>query len=202
MLSFASLIAYLATQETQFATTGIMPPMGRLFITTNYVGVLLQALLMIPVARAVHSLVKDRAPAASRVNLNVALVALSGVALLRFLLLLSPAVSDILFMAPMGFVGLWLITSNWLLAGTISNTLRVVGTLAGVGLVILGASFFFLGGLLVFRDGPYSYANNVNFHIGIGIGGFPGFIVYPIWTIFLGRWLLRLSGTALARVAA
>ena len=94
-------------------------------------------------------------------------------------------------MGPMGFVGLWLIVVNWLLADVLSRTLRIAGTVAGVGLIILGASFFFLGGLLVLRDGPFAYASNVNFHIGIAIGGFPAFIVYPIWAILLGRKLLR-----------
>ncbi len=61
-------------------------------------------------------------------------------------------------------------------------------------MVIVGASFFFLGGLVVLTEGPYAYAHNVNFHIGIAVGGLPGFIMYPIWAILLGRKLLRGAG--------
>lgn len=190
-VAIGALIAYLATQASEFIGTGVMPPLGKALITSNYAAVLLQALLMIPVAFALHALGRRRAPGTSRAALYVAVISLGGVALVRFLLLLSPAVSDILFMGPMGFVGLWLVAVNWLLAGVLPIWLRVLGTIAGIGLVILGASFFFLGGILVLWDGPFSYTNNVNFHVGIAIGGFPGFIIYPLWAIFLGRNLLR-----------
>jgi hypothetical protein len=194
IVSFVCLIAYLTTQVDQLIKSGIMPPAGRILITTNYVGVLVQALLMLPVALAVNTLTRDRAPNASRIFLVVGIVALLGVALARLLLLFSPAVSDILFMGPMGFVGVWLIAVNWLSADVMSTVLRILGMTAGLGLMILGASFFFLGGLAVLTDGPFAYANNVNFHIGIRIGGFPGFILYPIWAILLGRRLLRMQG--------
>ena len=174
-----------------------MPPVGRILITTNYVGVLVQALLMVPVALALRALIRNQTPAISRTFLVVGTTALLGVALARLLLLLNPAVSDILFMGPMGFVGVWLIAVNWLSAGVISRVLRTLGIIAGLGLVILGASFFFLGGLAVLTDGPFAYANNVNFHIGIAIGGFPAFILYPIWAILLGRRLLRMQDTRL-----
>jgi hypothetical protein len=96
-------------------------------------------------------------------------------------------------MAPLGFVGVWLIAVNWLAGGVISIVLRIMGIIAGLGLVIVGASFFFLGGLAVLTDGPFAYANNVSFHIGIRIGGIPGFILYPIWAIMFGRSLLRMQ---------
>jgi hypothetical protein len=193
IVSFVCLIAYLTTQVDQFIQSGVMPPAGRILLTTNYVGVLVQALLMVPVAFAVSTLMRDKTPTASRIFLVVGIVALLGVALARLLLLFSPAVSDILFMGPMGFVGVWLIAVNWLSAGVISRVLRITGMIAGLGLTILGASFFFLGGLAVLTDGPFAYANNVNFHTGIRIGGVPGSILYPIWAILFGRRLLRLQ---------
>jgi len=98
----------------------------------------------------------------------------------------------------MGFVGVWLIAVNWLLGGVFHVALRVLGIVAGLGLVILGASFFFLGGLAVLTDGPFAYTNNVNFHIGIAIGGFPAFILYPIWAIFAGRKMLQSRGFGIA----
>jgi hypothetical protein len=191
IISIACLIAYLATQARQFMEAGVMPPLGAVFTKGFNVGGLLQALCMIPVGIALHTLARQRSPGVSQAAVVVGVIALAGVASLRLLLLLNPAVPDILFMGPMGFVGAWLIVVNWLLAGLLPRMLRIVGTVAGVGLVILGASFFFLGGLAVLTDGPSAYANDVDFHVGIRIGGFPGFILYPIWAILLGRRLLR-----------
>jgi hypothetical protein len=100
-------------------------------------------------------------------------------------------VSDILFMAPTTFVGLWLVVVNWLLAGKLSLSARALGTTAGLGLLTVGLSFFFLGGLVVLTEGPFAYANDKDFHLGIAIGGVPGFILYPVWAVLLGRMLLR-----------
>lgn len=191
IVAFGCLIAYLATQATEFIETGVMSPLGRLLISINYGGVMLQALLMVPVARALYSEARSRAPKASSFALAIGLVALVGVAIVRLLQFFSPAVSDILFMAPMGFVGIWLIAINFLLVGVFRGALRALGTVAGLGLLVLGASFFFLGGLAVLTDGPFAYTNNVNFHIGIAIGGFPAFILYPTWSILVGREMLR-----------
>jgi hypothetical protein len=192
IVAFACLIAYLATQATEFIRTGVMSPLGKLLISSNYIGVMLQALCMVPVVYALHSFVRLRAPRVSTTVLVIGLVALIGVAVIRLLQFFSPAVSDILFMGPMGFVGVWLIVVNGLLGGVLHGALRILGIVAGLGLVILGSSFFFLGGLAVLTDGPFAYTNNVNFHIGIAIGGFPAFILYPIWAILLGRKLLQL----------
>ena len=191
IISVASLVVYLASQATEFAESGVMPPLGKVLLTTNYAGVMLQALLMIPVALTVHAIGAQRSFRLSRIAVTIGVIALAVVAFLRLLLLLSPAVSDILFMGPMGFVGAWLIVVNWLLAGTLTGALRATGMVAGIGLVILGASFFFLGGLVVLTDGPFAYADDADFHVGIAIGGVPGLIVYPIWAILLGRTLLR-----------
>jgi hypothetical protein len=191
ILALACLVAYLATQARTFMQTGVMPPMGRLLITANYGGVLLQALLMIPAAIAILALGRRRSPNLSRAAAAVGCIALGAVALARLALLVNPAVSDILFMGPMGFVGVWLLAANWLLGGTLSRSARIVGTIGGVGLVVVGASFFFLGGLVVLTDGPYAYGKDVDFHVGIAIGGVPGFILYPIWAVLLGRVLLR-----------
>src|SRR4051794_11314000 len=186
-ISLASLLAYLVTQADEFMKTGVMPPVGKILITTNYVGYALQAVLMIPVALLLHDLGRQRSPQVSRVSVAIGIVALLGMAIMRVLPVAYPAVSDILFMAPMGFFGIWLIAFSWLLKGRLSRGLRITGTIAGTGFAIVGASFFFLGGLAVLTDGPFAYANDEDFHVGIRIGGFPAFVLFPIWTILLGR---------------
>jgi ketosteroid isomerase-like protein len=191
LVAVVCLIAYLTTQAQTFMQSGVMPPLGRMLLTANVAGGLLQALLMIPAAIAVSALVERGSSHVSQAMTVVGCIGLSVVALLKLLLLLpDPAVSDILFMGPTGSVGVWLVVVNWLLAGKLALFARILGTIAGLGLVIVGVSFFFLGGLAVLSGGPFAYANDVDFHIGIAVGGVPGFILYPVWAVWLGRTLL------------
>lgn len=200
-IAFWTLIAYIATTPSELLESkvvlkpGAMPTMARFLLTSNSVEVMLQVLFMIPVALALHALGRQHSPGVSRAAVTVGIIALCGVALLELLPLVNPEVSDILFMGPMAFVGAWLIVVNWLLAGVLSRTLRITGTVVGVGWVIQGASFFFLGGLAVLTDGPQAYADDVDFHNGVAIGGVPGNFLYPIWAILLGSKLVRMRGT-------
>ncbi len=197
IIAFGSLIAYLTTTPTEVLESkvilgpGVMAPVSRLLINSSDVSFILQVLFMIPVALVLHAFGRQRSPGVSRVAVTVGIIALCGVALLRLLTLLNPEVSGILFMGPTGFIGAWLIVVNWLLAGVLSRGLRITGTVAGVGLVIQSASFFFLGGLTVLTDGPQAYADDVDFHNGNAIGGVPGSILFSTWAILLGCKLLR-----------
>lgn len=197
IIAFGSLIAYLATTPSEVLESkvalepGAIPLLSRLFLSSSDVGFILQSLLMIPVALAIHAYGRQRSPAVSLAAVTVAIIALGGVALLRFLTVVNPDVSGILFMGPTGFIGAWLIVVNWLLASVLSRGLRTTGTVAGVGLIIQSASFFFLGGLIVLTAGPEAYADDVDFHNWNAIGGVPGSILFAIWAILLGSKLLR-----------
>ena len=198
LIAFVSLIAYLTTTPQEILDSqvildpGVMPPMSRFLLASNSVEIAFQSLLMIPVALALHAFGHRRSPVASRAALALGILGLCGVALFQLLPLINPKVSDIFFMGPTGFVGAWLIAINWVLASVLSGRLRIVGTVAGIGLVIVGASFFFLApGVDVLITRPLAYANDVDFHNGIAIGGVPGNILYPIWAILVGRSLLR-----------
>lgn len=190
LVSFACLIIYLATQASQFIATGVMPPLGRLLINANYVGTLLQALLMVPVARELPAWLGEPASGPDNMIMRVGVAALLGVVIVRLLQFASPAVSDVLFMAPLGFVGLWLIAVNLRAGKELHAAMRLLGVIAGLGMAILGGSFFFLGGLAVLTDGPFAYTNNVPFHQGIAIGSPAAYVLYPIWCGLIGRKLL------------
>jgi hypothetical protein len=195
------LLAYLgsasATTRQEWLADGAVgtPPGVFAFQTVNYVGVLLQALFMIPVAVTLRQLDKLH-QGLSRLAATVGIVALGAIVMLRLLVLTlgNRAVPDLLFLGPTGFVGIWLVFVNWLLTPVLPKKARVLGTIAGIGLAIAGASFFFLGGLTVLTEGPYAVAGDVDFHAGLYIGGFPGFILYSIWAILVGRRLLRAPG--------
>jgi hypothetical protein len=197
IIAFGSLIAYFATTpkeilDSQVAVEpGALPLMSRVLITSNSLEVMLQHLFLIPVAVALHAFGLQSSPKLSRAAVTVGIIGLCGVALLELLPLINPKISDIFFMGPTGFVGVWLIAINWLIAGVFSIGLRIVGAVAGLGSVIVGASFFVLApGLLVLAEHPFAYGNDSDFHSGIAIGGALG-ILFPIWAILLGRSLLR-----------
>ena len=194
IMSFASLIAcavYVASHKPdEFKALADVPLLGRLLFKSVYVGSMLQALFMIPVAAAVHALGRLSSRTLSQILAAVGISALTAVVLLRVLIFVDPEVSDILFIGPIGFVGAWLIAVNWLLRDKLSRGLRLAGTVSGVGFVVAGMSFFFLGGLAEFAN-PGAYGDNMPFHIGLWVGGIPGFVVFPIWAILLGRGLRR-----------
>ena len=194
IMSFGFLIAcaaYVAGhQPAEYKTFADAPLVVRLLFKGVYVGSLLQALFMIPVAAAVHTLGRLRSLRMSQTATAVGITALVAVVLLRVLVLVDSEVSDILFIGPMGFVGMWLIATNWLLGGVLSMGIRIAGTVAGAGFVIAGVSFFFLGGLAEFSHAG-AMSDDLVFHTGLWVGGIPAFILYPIWAIFLGRSLSR-----------
>jgi hypothetical protein len=193
IMSFACLIAcavYIASQKTEFKELADVPLLGRLLFKGTYVGTVLQSLFMIPVAVAVHTLSRLRSQRMSRAATAVGISALIAVVVLRALPLVNQKVSDLLFLGPMGFVGVWLIVVNWLLSGLLSRGIRITGTIAGVGFGIVGLTFFFLGGLAEFTH-PDAIGDDMVFHIGLWVGGIPAFILYPVWAILLGRKLLR-----------
>lgn len=69
--------------------------------------------------------------------------------------------------------------------------LRLIGIVAALGLFIVSASFFFLGGIDVLTEGVDAYASNEEFHKGIAIGGPPGNVLFAIWSIALGIKALK-----------
>ena len=192
--SFVSLIAYITTPALQMQGSGVAPPLGQLVLTAQFLCSAVQTLMMIPVAIWLYR-VAGRRP----LGLNgtgfpwtiVGVVAFGSVGLLRLVAMMDSAVSDILFMLPLGFVGLWLVAVNWKYLPMLPGWMRIVGGLAGFGLVGVGLNFLFNGGLAVFSKGPFAYGNDVNFHIGLGLFGFPGLTLFATWSILLGLRLRR-----------
>jgi hypothetical protein len=196
--SFGSLIAYITTPALQMQESGGVPPMGELLLTIQFLSSAVQVLLMIPVAIWLFGTGGRRSPALERNRLArgwtiLGVVALGGVALLRLVAMLDAAVSDILFMLPMGLVGIWLVAVNWKNHIALPGWMRIWGVVAGGGLIGVGLNFLFNGGLAVFSKDPMAYGNDVNFHIGLGLFGFPGFILFATWSILLGLRSLRSS---------
>ncbi|GHH16761.1 hypothetical protein GCM10008023_21140 [Sphingomonas glacialis] len=194
--AFGSLIAYVTTPSLQMQTSGGVPPMGALLLTVQFLSFAVQVLMMIPVAIRLFGMSGRRSPAPGRNGIFqgwtiLGVVALAGVAILRLAAMVDVAISDILFMLPMGLVGVWLVAVNCKNPIAFPGWMKIWGLVAGLGLVGVCLNFLFNGGLAVFSNDSMAYGNDVNFHIGLGLFGFPGFSLYATWSILLG---LRLPG--------
>ena len=190
-LSFGCLMSYLLIPGFLMDESGAIPRTGRLLLNTDFMAAMLQALLLLPLARHIASVTR-----LSPVIYILGVEGLSLVAICRVLPIFNPAVSDILFMVPTGLVGVWLFLTSRLLKGTISKAIAILGTVAGAFLVGVALNFIFNGGLAVFTQGPFAYGNNVPFHIGLALTGAPAFTLFPLWSILVGVRLLKVARTS------
>jgi hypothetical protein len=161
-------------------------------------GVLLQALAMIPVVLGLHATLRT-----GRRTTVLGLGANACVAL-AVLLQFADLTWDSLYMLPQGLVGLWLVVINRRAVSPISKGLARTGGVAGFGLLVIGVGTLIHVGLVAPREllGPLTNAEidaqswtlpNVIAHVYLAAGTLLGRTVYPVWTLLLGRALLRQS---------
>lgn len=173
-----------------------------LMFRTHHVGVILQSLFMIQFAFGLHTLTSQRFPSVSRVTLAVGVVSLSSIVLCALLFLVN-VVADDLYTVPQGVLGVWLMVVNQRLASVLRRGLTWFGTVAGFGLLLVG-TFPLAYGIFVDPIGlhgpvPPDYPNpettaNAIIHDVFYVGTVMGVWTYPLWTILLGRRLLRARG--------
>jgi hypothetical protein len=171
--------------------------------TGHDVGLMLQALFIIPAAFVLHALGQKRSPGVSVVTVAVAVAALLLIALLQLLLIAGvvPTRLDTIYMPPFGVFGVCLIVANSLAWNMLPRGLTSMGIIAGVGLGILGTSAFLfllfqvLGGEAAMAD-PRIVKWNRELHMGLAIGTLGGRTMFPIWSILLGHKLLRMGDAA------
>lgn len=164
------------------------------------IAVALQALLMILVTLAILRLQTPlrQAPWLA----GVGILGHVGVVLSIGLYFAFGAVSgDMLYMLPQGLIGIWLIALCWS-ASSLSVRLRVIGVLAGIGLLLIAVSDVIIANALgwhIFdlRARPSVSAEAVSSqgnwlgHALLPIGTLLGRILYPIWSIAVGYKLIR-----------
>jgi hypothetical protein len=167
------------------------------------VGLMLQAVLIIPAALILHAFGRRRSRALSGANVGVGVAALSLIALVELLLLINvvPTRLDTFYMPPLGVVGVWLIVANWLGVERVPRALIWLGTVAGLGLAVLGTSAFLfltfqaLGGAAAMADSR-TVKWNRELHVGLAVGTLIGRTMFPIWAMLLGRKLLLIDQAA------
>ncbi len=168
-------------------------------IRTHDVGVVLQSLFMIPVVFTLGGMGSQHSRGVSRATVAVGVAALSLIVLCLLLIFVN-VISDEIYMVPQGVLGMWLIVVNRLVSSVLPRSLTRLGTVVGIGLVLVAA---FPIGSVIFVDPrigpiPFDYqppkgtdmANGI-LHIVLLIGSFMGVATYPIWATLLGRRLLR-----------
>ena len=199
ILANAALLTAVMTRTTMAMTRQVY-----LLFRTHDALAILQFLLMIPALIALHKLSYKQLSGMSRATLRTGIVALSLIAF--FLLLIFPWImSDEYYMIPQGMFGVWLIVVNWQLKGILSRGIRWFGIVVGLGLALVGV--FEIGyAILVDPIGlripaapiedleiPVETTANIILHMILDIGSFIGVLTFPIWTIILGRKLLRVK---------
>jgi hypothetical protein len=168
-------------------------PLGR----TNDLLVGLSGLAAIPLAALLRERWRAEAPAATA-TYAVGLVAMVGVAafgLSSFANLVPLTALGALGTGSLAGLGLWqLFVSLRSADPALSSRLRQVGIVSGIGFVLELVAFLAVGGSSGTADPQAALRQPLFVAIG-GVGLLASFIGYPVWSIWLGRRLLRITET-------
>jgi hypothetical protein len=175
------------------------------------VGVIVQALAMLPVTWGIYRLSLRRDSGSSRGRMVLGLFAQTSL-VLASALIFTGTVSDMLYMAPIGLVGMWLLLVNRSGDGIASSAIVWLGRVAGVGLLVIAVRFVIYGTFVapaVFLrplsngeiDAQSLTPANLVAHVCMAVGTLLGRLVYPVWALFLGRRLLLTRDADVKRTA-
>jgi hypothetical protein len=190
------LLLFFALEAPAVISSGdsnLWTPLGR----TNDLLVGLSALAAIPLAALLRERWRGDAPGASAIY-AVGLVAMVGVGafgLSSFANLVQLTSIGAMGTSALAGFGLWQLFVS-LRSGdpAVSGRLRTVGIVSGIGFVLELVAFLALG-TSGFADPQGALRQPLFVAIG-GVGLLASFIGYPIWSIWLGRRLLRITEAA------
>jgi hypothetical protein len=160
--------------------------------------VVAQALAMIPVTLGLYRLTARASGATSAIAVGLFAQAYL---VITTSLIFTNTTSDMLYMFGIGLVGVWLFLVNRRALDLGSSRVMWTGRVAATGLVLVGIGFLIYGALVapaVFVR-PLTIAEidaqtltpaNLISHLCLAIGTLFGRVLYPIWTLLLGRRLL------------
>jgi hypothetical protein len=191
--AFACLIVFLVTRPSDQQTSHIL-------LRSHDAGIILQSLCLMPFALALGAIARQQSPESSRV-MGTAAVAFLGLVVLLVLLGFVNVVADVLYMIPQGAVGGWLIAVCLQKANGLPKGLRILGVVAGVGLILIslfpiGYSLFVDPAMLrgpISDDAPTppgTHRANGIVHMVLAAGTLIGCSMYPLWSALAGRWML------------
>ena len=189
-------VSYMLKSKAEFS--GLVD----LMFKTHAVGVIFQSLFMIPVAFALDAFARQQFPGVSRATLTLGVVSLSFIILCESLYIVN-VVADDLYTVPQGALGAWLMVVNRRLSSVLPRGLTRFGVVVGFGLLLVGtfplAYGIFVDPIALHGPVPPNYPNpdttaTAIIHGVFFVGTLLGVYTYPIWTILLGRRLLRTQG--------
>jgi hypothetical protein len=164
---------------------------GEPFTTLNNIASVLEALVMVPMALALHRIFQPGAPGASSAAVVIGLIGMGAAAVLQALLafgvLNQAQARDPILAARWGLIGVWLLINGWLAqrGRVLPRGLARFGLASGAGFLALAVTGFLSGG----EPGPL-----------FPLVSLAVLICYPTWAIWLGRVLS--SGRVVLNLAA
>jgi hypothetical protein len=196
LVAFVLLIVAVTTR-----TTWILPARVDLLFRAHDIAVVVQFLLLIPLALTLQKLSRQNPPGIGRVTVAWGILAISLVALL-LVLGACKVVNDMFYMLPQGIFGAWLIIANLRLSRLLPRWLRYFGMVVGFGLVLVGTVFpglaaFVYPNMLKIPAVPVAdevFQNteiNRILHWILSIGSVLGVVTLPVWTLLTGVRLLN-----------
>jgi hypothetical protein len=191
--AFACLIVFLVTRPSDQQTSHIL-------LRSHDAGIIVQSLCLMPFALALGAIAHQQSPGSSRMIGTAAVTSLGLVAVL-VLLGFVKVVADVLYMIPQGAVGGWLIAVCLQKANGLPKGLRILGIVAGVGLILIslfpiGYSLFVDPAMLrgpISDDAPTppgTHRANGIVHMVLAAGTLVGCSMYPLWSALAGHWML------------
>lgn len=195
LVAFVFLIAAVTTRSTWALSSRVY-----LLFRAHDLAVVLQFLLLIPVALQLQKLSCQNPHGIGRKTLAWGIGAI-GLVTLLLLLGAGKIVNDMAYMLPQGVFGAWLILANRRLYGILPRWLRYFGVVVGIGLVLVGIVFPGLATLVypnmlkipaVPVDEEVFQNTGINhiLHVLLAIGSVLGVLTLPFWSLLTGVKLL------------
>lgn len=188
---YAGWFAYASATvwSLQLLFLGLFYTVGKPFGLLSDIANVIMVLLILPYALALHKIYQPGTATFSLVALLAAIIGIVSVALGSALLvfgIIDFQQSVIPTLIGLGFIGIWLMGSNYLSQanGAFPGALVILGIAVGSGLVLLAAIAPFAGAFFV--DTGISFPKSPFVYLPLA-GGLVGFVGYPVWAVWLGR---------------
>ena len=177
---------------------------ARLLFAGHDVVTVFQSLLLIPAVWVLYTHYRQQSSSLASIATLMGAAALCAIALLQSLWL-TGVLPETLYMIPQGLVGVWLIAVNMGRVGVLPKRVTWLGILAGIGLILITASFLTLIGYFGFEalttridlSAPQARLVNRLLHVNLDVGSWIGKPLYPIWVMLMGRRLFQPPGLAI-----
>jgi hypothetical protein len=208
LLFAAVFVRQLTGDQQQWASGVLQPGIWDHLFRAHDIGVILQSLLLVPAALVIRRRGSVDGPF-WRSPMAFTGVAANLLLALSLVLVFATQASDMLYMVPQAFVGIWIIAACRARPPGLGKAVRGFGWVVGLGLVIvgladigiavaLGPSVMAIIGPVPTQVDPVGVSSALNgwSHIALDIGSLLGVLTLPFWSILAGRGLARAAVSA------